>query len=72
LRSLEVVIDEVAAEFGGVDPLTPRNREPLTRVRKLLVSLKEQVEYLGLECELREADEEDLDVLRLMMTNAQR
>ncbi|HLF79732.1 MAG TPA: hypothetical protein VJB57_19800 [Dehalococcoidia bacterium] len=72
LRALESVIDEVAAEFDGVDPLTVRNREGLTRARQALLDRKEQLECLGLKCELGEAAEEDLEPLRLLLKNAQR
>jgi len=64
LVAAEMVVDEVAAEFGGEDPLRPAERDALTDARaRLEEMIKELGERLG-PLELGEPSDELLDALR--------
>jgi hypothetical protein len=72
MRATEIVLDEATERLDGVDVLSPRNREPLTRIRTTLLSFKEQFECLGVEYELPEPDEEAVDLVREIVRRAER
>ncbi len=65
LRSIEIVLGEVAEEFGGEGPLRPCNGESLRSSKERLQALQE----LTTGFELPEPGEEELDVLRRAITN---
>jgi hypothetical protein len=63
LRALEMVLDEVAEEFGE-DPLLPPVREVLDKTHKDLVDLHSSLPHVDAEVDLPEPDEERVDALR--------
>jgi hypothetical protein len=64
LRTIETVLDEIAVEFEGADPLKPRNRETLEATKQKLLKLKGELEYFRMEVLLREPLPEELDDMR--------
>jgi hypothetical protein len=64
LRCAEVVLDEVAAEFNGADPLRPHAREKLDATRERLLKSAEELEFFHMAVVLREPLPEELDELR--------
>ena len=64
LRTAEVVLDEVAAEFDGEDPLHPHVRDALDEARQELEELVEKVQSRVGAFSLPEPDEEELATLR--------
>jgi hypothetical protein len=53
MRAVEIVPEEFAATFGGIDPLKPAHRKRLTAVRERLDELAEALELFDLEVERR-------------------
>jgi hypothetical protein len=64
---VDLVLNEVALEFEGADPLRPRKREALEVIRGRLQHLARELIYLEVELALPEPDEELLDLLRRMV-----
>ena len=60
----EQVLEEIAAEFGGADPLKPEIRELLDDTKPSLLTHKEQLAYLHMDVVLREPLAEELDEMR--------
>ncbi len=63
LRLVETVVEEIAAEFDGEDPLGPKTREAIDATRESLGVLARHVERLG-DVDLREPTEEEVAGLR--------
>ena len=60
-----MVLEEVAAEFNGEDPLLPPVREVLDKTREDLVGLHHPLlDFVDVEVELAEPDEERVEFLR--------
>jgi hypothetical protein len=64
LRAVETVLDEVAQEFDGEDPLVPALRRVLDKTRQDLVELHPLLGFVDVEVELPEVDEERVAWLR--------
>ena len=64
LRAVETVLDEVAQEFDGEDPLVPAVRRTLDKTRQDLVALQPLLSFVDVEAELPEPDEERVAELR--------
>ncbi len=64
LATVEQVLDEIAAEFEGTDPVKPATRELLEETKRRLLSHKEQLLALKLDVVLREPLPEELDEMR--------
>jgi hypothetical protein len=64
LRTIETVLDEIAVEFGGADPLKPRGREMLDETKRRLLKLQAELDYFRMEVVLREPLPEELDEMR--------
>jgi hypothetical protein len=64
VRAVEMVLDEVAAEFDGEDPLLPPVREVLDKTRQDLRELHVLLDFVDAEAELPEPDEERVAELR--------
>jgi hypothetical protein len=64
LRAVEMVLDEVAQEFDGEDPLLPPVREVLDKTRQDLVDLHSSLPHVDVEVDLSEPDEERIEFLR--------
>lgn len=64
LRAVEAVLEEVAAEFDGEDPLLPLVREVLDKTRQDLAELHLLLDFVDAEVELPEPDEERVAFLR--------
>ena len=64
LRCIEIILDEVAAELGGVDPLKPSPRQKLDETKRSLLSSQEQLRVLQMEALFREPLPEELEELR--------
>ena len=60
LRSAEIVLDGIAAEFGVDDALRPQYRERLDATKTKLQSARDQLEYLRMSVVLREPLDEEL------------
>jgi hypothetical protein len=60
----EMVLEEVAAEFDGEDPLLPLVRGVLDKTREDLVGLHPPLGFADIEAELPEPDEERVEFLR--------
>jgi len=71
VRVVEVILDEVAAEFGGADPLKPDVREKLDEAKQKLQENHDQLLALDLEVELREPLDEEMEELRGMLRQIQ-
>jgi hypothetical protein len=62
---VETVLEEVAEEFGGEDPLLPLVREILDKTREDLAGLQHPLlDAVDVEAELAEPDEERVTFLR--------
>ena len=66
-RAIEIVIDEIAAEFGGVDPLRPLFRELLDKTKAGLTNLNGVLEVMDAAVELKEPDEDNVADLRAIV-----
>jgi hypothetical protein len=64
LRAVETVLDEVAQEFDGEDPLVPPVRNVLDKAHQELADMPQFLGALHVEVELPEPDEERVDALR--------
>ena len=64
VRAVEMVLEEVAAEFDGEDLLLPPVREVLDKTRQDLAELHILLDFVDAEAELPEPDEERVDFLR--------
>lgn len=72
LRAAELVLEEVAAEFDGEDPLIPSVRRLLDMTRQALEEVRARVEdYVG-DFELPEPAENDLERVRDILGRAER
>jgi hypothetical protein len=59
-----MVLEEVAAEFDGEDPLLPPVREVLDKTRQELVELHSSLDFVDVEVDVPEPDEERVEWLR--------
>ena len=64
VRAVEMVLEEVAQEFDGEDPLVPAVRRILDKTRQDLVDLQPLLGFLDVEVDLPEPDEERVTFLR--------
>ena len=64
VRTVEVILDEIAGEFGGADPLKPDLREELEETKQRLRTLQEHLGFLRMEVVLREPLDEEVEELR--------
>ncbi len=64
MRAIEIVVEEVAAELGGEDPLKPLFREMLVYSKAGLTYLNQILEAVGSAVELQEPEEARLTELR--------
>ena len=67
LRAAEIVIGEVGEKFGIDDPLVPLNRRTLDTAKEKLEDIRKGLERYTGEIELREADEEDVGMMRKLL-----
>ena len=67
LVAAEHVIDQIAAEFSGEDPLKPRSREGLLAAKRLAEKLAGELKAMGRPLELGEVDEAEVQALRAMV-----
>jgi len=63
-RMVEIVIDEIAGEFEGVDPLMPQDRLRLDETKARLLQLREHLAFFRMDVVLREPLEEEIVELR--------
>jgi len=61
---VEMVLEEVAQEFDGEDPLLPPVREVLDKTHQDLVELHSSLPHADVEVDLPEPDEERAEWLR--------
>jgi hypothetical protein len=64
LRTAEVVLDEMALEFGGADPLRPFIRAEVEETKHDLLEIQEHLRFFNMEVVLREPLEEELAEMR--------
>jgi len=64
VRAVETVLEEVAAEFDGEDPLLPPVRGVLDKTRQDLAELHVLLDFVDVKAELPEPDEERVEFLR--------
>ena len=64
MRAIEIVVEEVAAELGGEDPLKPLFREMLEHSKTGLTYHNQYLEAQGAAVELQEPEEAELTKLR--------
>jgi hypothetical protein len=69
LRAVELVIDLVAAEFDGEDPLKPVYRADINLAKAILERLARYLECYGKACEFTEPPEEDVEGTRALLEN---
>ncbi len=67
LRALETVLDEIAGELDGEDPLHPEARARLDETRRQLLALHETVTGYCEACELREPEPAEIAAVRQLM-----
>ncbi len=61
---IEIVVQDIGAEFKGADPLRPVFREKLTFTREKLLAIKERLLALSMDVELRDPLDEELQEMR--------
>jgi len=61
---VETVLEEVAVEFNGENPLLPLVRQVLDKTRRDLADLHLLLDFVDAEAELPEPDEERVAFLR--------
>ena len=64
LRTVEQILDEIAAEFDGTDPLKPAIREMLGDTKQGLLDQKERFLALNVEVVLSEPPAEYVEEMR--------
>jgi hypothetical protein len=64
LRTAEVVLDEMAVEFGGADPLRPFIRAEVDETKHDLLEIRDHLRIFNMEVVLREPLEEELAEMR--------
>jgi hypothetical protein len=64
VRAIEMLLEEVAAEFDGEDPLLPPVRQVLDKTRQDLAELHLLLDFVDAKVELPEPDEERVEFLR--------
>jgi hypothetical protein len=67
LRALEAVLDEIAVEVNGEDPLHPEARARLDDTRQRLLALHETVTGYRGTCELREPEPAEVAAVRTLL-----
>jgi hypothetical protein len=67
LRAVEIVLEEVAKEFDGEDPATPRLRRQIEEAKKKVKDIREGVGLFGQQPDLPEPDEELLEQVRQVL-----
>ena len=67
LRAIEVVLDELAREFDGEDPLRPVHRRDLEDARQTLMDLKTYLREYDETFELNEPDSDEVQVTRKLL-----
>src|SRR5581483_8729343 len=72
VRAAEVVLEEVAREFGGEDPLKPAARGALTEAKRALQEYAASLERDGYVLELPEPTAEDLDLAHELLAKGLR
>jgi hypothetical protein len=63
LRSIEIVLDEWGAEFGGIDPIKPAFRRELNEAKHDLLTLQKHRRCLQINVVLRDPLQEEMDEL---------
>ena len=61
---LEIVVQDIGAEFNGADPLRPVFREKLTLTRERLLAIQDRLLALEMDVELRDPLDEELQEMR--------
>jgi hypothetical protein len=61
LRTVEIVLDEWASEFGGIDPLKPAFRDELNEAKQDLATLQEHLRWLQIDVALRDPRQAEID-----------
>jgi hypothetical protein len=61
LASMNQALAKVAEEFGGEDPVRPETRDDIEEALRSLAEMREQLDYLGYECELPELDQDEVE-----------
>ena len=64
VRTVEVVLEGIAGEFGGADPLRPQVRDELEETKQRLLTLQERLRFLDMEVVLREPLAEEVEELQ--------
>jgi len=72
LRAIDLVVAEVASEFGGEDPLVPDLRDTLDKTRHRLEDVRREVQgYVG-EIEMPDPGEDELEMVRGVLEHAEK
>jgi len=66
IRSVEILVQEVADEFEGEDPMTPELRAVFEQAKTGLTDVAETLDRCGIETEMPEPTEDVLDKIRLV------
>jgi hypothetical protein len=61
LTAMNSALAKVAEEFGGEDPVRSDTRQEIDEALRSLAEMREQLEYLGYECELPELDKDEVE-----------
>ena len=64
IRFAELIADEIAMEFDGVDPLKPANRTSLDQSKQALLDLHGKLDLANMSVILKEFTTEDLEEIR--------
>jgi hypothetical protein len=64
VECIRAAVDDVAAEFNGIDPLRPALRQKITSTREKLQATKEHLQVLGMDVVLRDPLDEELEEIR--------
>ena len=67
VRALEIVIEEIATEFGGEDPLRPLIRDALEKAKTGLTYLNRLLEVQDASAELKDPNEDYLADLKALV-----
>ena len=72
VKACDLVLEEASEYFNGADPLRPFHRELLTECQGKLAHLERELDYLGVEIDKPEPDDELMALMRRMTRLSER
>ena len=72
VRAVETVLEEMAFQFDGEDPLKPAVRSALLETKSSIEKIASHLAMYDRAVELREPDEQEVEGVRVLMERGQR